>query len=240
MLEKIYTIPVNEAFDACREDHELGCPICNLRKRLENDELEIIMGASMMEPDIRIKTNEKGFCGRHFDMMLARNNRLGLALILESHLAEVRKKTETGGFLGGKTAAIGDSLAKLEASCYVCDRINYSLGKMLENTVYLWESEREFRDKLKAQPYFCLPHFRALLFCGKAELNKKKLPEFQTELAHVVNSYFDELNHDVSHFCKKFDYRYENEPWGNAKNAPERAITFVSSDRSVKQDKPKK
>ena len=91
MLEKIYTIPVNEAFDACRDDATCGCPICVLRKRLEKDELEIILGAAMMDPDIRIKTNEQGFCGRHFDMMLERNNRLGLALILESHLAEVRK-----------------------------------------------------------------------------------------------------------------------------------------------------
>ena len=112
MLEKIYTIPVNEAFDACRDDATCGCPICVLRKRLEGDEIEIIMGAAMMEPDIRIKTNEQGFCGRHFDMMLERNNRLGLALILESHLAEVRKMTEPGGLFGAHkcyAGKIGDS-----------------------------------------------------------------------------------------------------------------------------------
>ncbi|MBR2460989.1 MAG: hypothetical protein IKB34_07155 [Clostridia bacterium] len=240
MLEKIYTIPVNEAFDACRDDASRGCPICVLRKRLENDELEIIMGASMMEPDIRIKTNEQGFCGRHFDMMLERNNRLGLALILESHLAEVRNLTEPGGFMGARTAAMPEKLDALEKSCYVCGRINYSLGKMIENTVYLWESEKEFRDKLDAQPYFCLPHFRALLVSAKANVNKKKLPDFQTALAKVVNGYFDELSHDISWFCKKFDYRYENEPWGNSKDSPERAVRFLSSERSTKPDKPKK
>ena len=35
MLEKIYTIPVNEAFDACRDDASCGCPVCVLRKKLE-------------------------------------------------------------------------------------------------------------------------------------------------------------------------------------------------------------
>lgn len=229
MLEKLYTIPVNEAFDACAEEPGRGCPICRLRERLENDELEIIMGASMMEPDIRIKTNEQGFCGRHFDMMLGRGNRLSLALMLESHLCEVRELTETGGLFGSKTAAIADKLERLEGDCYVCRRISYSLGKMMENVVYLWDSERDFRDKLAAQPYFCLPHFRALLTLGKAKLNKKRLPEFQTVLASVVNAYFDELRGDVSHFCKKFDYRYESEPWGNAKDAPERAISFLAS-----------
>ena len=240
MLEKIYTIPVNEAFDACRDDATCGCPICVLRKRLEGDEIEIIMGAAMMEPDIRIKTNEQGFCGRHFDMMLERNNRLGLALILESHLAEVRKMTEPGGLFGARTNAMPEKLETLENSCYVCGRINYSLGKMIENTVYLWESEKEFRDKLDAQPYFCLSHLRALMASGKLNMNKKRLPDFQAALLKVVNGYFDELSKDVSWFCKKFDYRYENEPWGNSKDSPERAITFISSDRSVKQDKKKK
>ncbi len=230
MLEKIYTIPVNEAFDACAAEPSNGCPVCMLRKRLENDEIEIIMGASMMEPDIRIKTNEQGFCGRHFGMMLSRGNRLSLALILESHLAEVRKMTETGGLFGSKTASIPDKLEKLEGDCYVCRRIGYSLGKMTENIVYLWDSERDFKMKLSSQPYFCLPHFRTLLSQGRSALNKKRLPEFQEALANVVNGYFDELRGDVSRFCKKFDYRYENEPWGNAKDAPERAISFLSSE----------
>jgi len=240
MLEKIYTIPINEAFDACRDNPEKGCPVCVLRKKLEDDELEIIMGASMMEPDIRIKTNEQGFCGRHFDMMLERNNRRGLALILESHLAETRKLTEPGGFLGSRTASMADKLGELEGSCYVCGRINYSLGKMLENTAYLWDTEKEFRDKTAAQPYFCLPHFRALIAAGRSHLNKKRAPDFTVALAETVNKYFDEINKDVSWFCKKFDYRYENEPWGNAKDAPERAILFISSDRSVKPEKKKK
>ena len=28
----------------------------------------------------------------------------------------------------------------------------------------------------------------------------------------------------------KFDYRYNDEPWGNAKDSPERAINFLCSD----------
>ena len=43
-------------------------------------------------------------------------------------------------------------------------------------------------------------------------------------------TYFESLSEDVSWFCKKFDYRYENEPWSNAKDAVERAIKFMSGD----------
>ena len=38
------------------------------------------------------------------------------------------------------------------------------------------------------------------------------------------------LTDDVSWFCKKFDYRYDAEPWYNSKDAVERAIKFIRSD----------
>ena len=81
MEEKIYTIPVTEAFE--KKD---GCPFCRLRRELEEAERDLIMGASKMEPDFRIKTNELGFCKKHYDNMLASGNKLSLALMLESHL----------------------------------------------------------------------------------------------------------------------------------------------------------
>ncbi len=239
MLEKIYTIPVNEAIDAVIQNPAEGCPFCRLYRKLENDETEIILGASMMEPDVRIKTNEQGFCGRHFDMMFERNNRLGLALILESHLAQVREACEPGGLFGMKTSKIPEKLEKLENSCYVCGRINHSFGKMVENTIYLYETESDFRKKLSEVPYICLPHYRKLLVSASAHMNKKMIPDFQKAVAGIVNGYFDELRADVSHFCKKFDYRYENEPWGNSKDAVERAIKFLSCDRRTKPDKQK-
>ena len=32
------------------------------------------------------------------------------------------------------------------------------------------------------------------------------------------------INEDVNWFTKKFDYRYQNEPWKNSKDAPKRAM----------------
>ena len=90
-MEQIYTIPVNEAFEASAADASCGCAFCALYRKLEENELELILGASMMEPDVRIKTNEEGFCKTHYDMMFVRKNRLGMALTLESHLDELRR-----------------------------------------------------------------------------------------------------------------------------------------------------
>ena len=98
LMEQIYTIPVNEAFEASAADKSCGCPFCALYNKLEDDQLDLILGASMMEPDVRIQTNKEGFCRTHYDMMFTRKNRLGMALTLESHIAELREDIKSGAF----------------------------------------------------------------------------------------------------------------------------------------------
>lgn len=219
-MEKIYTIPVNEAFDECALDHGKGCPFCLMYKKVEENELDLILGASMMEPDVRIKTNEMGFCNRHYSMMLKRKNRLGLALMLESHLDHVRK--ESGGFNALK------KIAKINDSCYICSRIEYHIDRMFETAAWLYDTDRKFEEKIKNQPYFCMDHYQKFLAAGKNELNKKKYADFERAVEKVNREYMETLRKDVSWFCKKFDYRYDKEPWGNAKDAIERAIKFLT------------
>ncbi|MCL1792289.1 MAG: DUF6062 family protein [Oscillospiraceae bacterium] len=225
MVETIYTIPVNEAFDLYS-----GCPVCSLYKKLEETELETILGGAMMEPDIRIETNKKGFCGTHYGMMFEMKNRLGLALIIESHLSLGILKTLNGGlFDSGK----GKKLEKQSQSCYICGKIEHSLTKMLENAAYLWEREKEFREKLSNQPYFCLGHYADLLYAASCSMPKKRYAEFAGECDRLMAGYCEKLLADVTWFTKKFDYRNENEPWGDSKDAVERAIRFLSGARRL-------
>ena len=232
-MEQIYTIPVNEAFDASAADSTCGCPMCALYRKLEENELELILGASMMEPDVRIKTNEQGFCRTHYDMMFMRKNRLGMALTLESHLAELSKdlsKGLVGTVIGRPDQKPAKRIAALEKSCYVCTRIDFHFQHMAETAVLLFDTDENFVEKMKKQPYFCLPHYRLLLEKAAARLGKKKLADFADVTERVVKGYMEMLLGDVSWFCKKFDYRYENEPWKNAKDSVERAIKFLRSD----------
>ena len=227
-MEQIYTIPVNEAFEASAEDSACGCAFCAIYNKLEENELELILGASMMEPDVRIKTNKQGFCRTHYDMMFVRKNRLGMALTLESHINELIPETKNSFAL---FAAAGDKtqkrIAALENSCYVCERIESNFCHMMETAVMLWEKDPDFAPKLKAQPYICLPHYREFLEYGVKRFGKKKMPEFAKAASEVVEPYFNKLSEDVSWFCKKFDYRYDQEPWYDSKDAVERAIKFL-------------
>ena len=229
-MDMNFTIPVNEAFEASAADASCGCALCALYRKLEEDELDLILGASMMEPDIRIKTNESGFCRTHYDMMFVRKNRLGMALTLESHLAELKKGIRDTGLGAGQGNKPIKRIGELEASCYVCNRIANNFEHMTDTAVYLWETDPDFAPKLRAQPYFCLPHYRKLLSYGQKRLGKKKQPEFAKQCAAVVEGYMEKLEGDVSWFCKKFDYRYRDEPWNDSKDAVERAMKFLRSD----------
>lgn len=226
MRETIYTIPVNEVFD----DDSGKCPFCLLYEKLQEDELNLILGASMMEPDVRIQTNEKGFCGKHFHQLRVRKNRLGLALIMESHLDEVKKNIKPGGLLArDKSAAPKKAIDALNSSCYICDRIEFNFNNMFHTAGMLYSSEREFRNKFAGRKTFCLPHYRRILEVA-GRLGKPYREDMAADATKVVQAYLDKLKDDVSWFCKKFDYRYENEPWNDAKDAIERAISFLTAE----------
>ena len=238
MAEQIYTIPINEAFDKTLSTEIAECPFCLLRAMLEKNAVEAVMGAAMMEPDTRIETNKKGFCRHHFDMMYGMGNRLGLGLILESHIAEIEKNVFSGGTLfDSKGEKEQKKLGELEKSCYVCDKIDTNFAMLLSNAIYMWEHEEEFREKFKNQRVFCLSHYKMLLEYGVSRLGKKQFPEFFKTARTIMQGYITSLGEDVSWFCKKFDYRYDNEPWYNAKDSVPRAINFLSGGENDKNNK---
>ena len=228
-METIYTIPINEAFEAAMEAAERGeaiCPFCTVSQKLEEDELDLILGASMMEPDIRIKTNEQGFCREHFSKMLRRQKRLPLALMMESHLHELHALLTKKGIMGTSPDKGAKRLSSLRSDCYVCGRVNGNLRRMLANAVYMWEADPAFVTKVKAQKCICLDHF-ALLLEAAQKLPKKKFAALYEDFAGPTYTYLGELCGDVSDFCKKLDYRYEDEPWYNSKDSVERSIRFL-------------
>ena len=160
--------------------------------------------------------------------MLSRKRMLGMGLILESHLAEVKKKVAVRSILKDPSAASISSLEKLNGDCYVCGRIKKNLDAMISTAVYLYENDDDFRIKFRKQPYFCIPHYTALVSYASKKMNKKLFREFFDAAQEVENKYVNSLENDVSWFCKKFDYRYDEEPWYNSKDSVQRSIKFLT------------
>ena len=231
MRDDITSIPVSEVFEP-RD----GCPICRMRDMLEARVVEYITGAAMMEPDVRIETNEQGFCYTHYQMMLGRRNRLGVALMLESHLDEMEKKVFAGAPLLGKSSKKqAKSAGQAASTCFICRQVDWAMERMLATVCRLWENERDFRRLFEEQPALCLPHFSQLVETAEARMNKKYAPDFAKAASALCRNYLTELRGDVSHFCKMFDYRNNGEDadWGNSKDSIERAVWWLTS-REVK------
>lgn len=228
IMEQIYTIPVNEAFEKGAGDESRGCPFCRLRDDLNRNEIELILGASMMEPDVRKQTNLQGFCRDHYGKLLAAGKRLPLALILESHLAEVDKMVKkpvlAPAMAGGGAAK---KLGHMSDNCYICKKVDLYLSKMMDNAAMLWSTDMDFVTKCSKQSFFCIDHFAQFLAAGKAQLDRKTFADFYKSLYGKEEAALKKISEDVSFFAKKFDYRYENEPWEGRENAPETAIDFL-------------
>ena len=226
MRESILTIPVNEIFEP-RD----GCPICRMRDMLEKRTTEYIMGAAMMEPDVRIETNRLGFCKTHFDQMLKQKNRLSLALMLQTRLETVKREVfSTTGIIDNKSKRV-KSLVKNNSTCFVCSKVDWAMERLMVTVFDMYKNSKEFRELFNEQEYICMPHCEMLLSLSGDGLDKRTALDFRDDVLKLGQKQVDILYKDVSHFCSMFDYRNngENADWGNSRDAVERSVEFLTS-----------
>ena len=237
------TIPV---WDAMKLEGE--CLLCSLRRKMEVGEVDRFLGASVMEPDTRIQVNRKGFCKHHQEMLFAVDNRLGHALMLESHLTETRERlakalqsmqqsakgVSQSSFLdrlSGKAPSPKkaletdvEALEKMTESCVVCDSIDENMDRYLHTFFHLYKNESDFRKAFAASKGTCLPHAAQLMRAAAEELSSKELAEFTDTLVKLETEAFDRMQEEISWFIKKFDYRFAGEPWRNSRDSVERSV----------------
>ncbi|MCR5636957.1 MAG: DUF6062 family protein [Clostridiales bacterium] len=204
MGENISTIPINDIFEP-----KSGCPFCRAYSVLEQRSIEYILGGAMMQPEIRIKTNETGFCKTHYKKMLSTGNRLQNALLLQSHLKYISENIFSDGKNGKKIEKQALlSLRRLNGSCYVCDRINLSMIHFMKTTIDMWQKDENFKRLFSQQEYFCMPHYEMLIeTVYKSGITKKEKASFCNEIARLCNKYIETKRKDIDDFCAMFDYR---------------------------------
>lgn len=238
MKEKIYTIPVNEAFSK-----DCECPLCEMVKTLEVEAIKYAVGPAMMEPDYRILSNEKGYCNKHYSMLFSEPNKLSLSLVLETHLESTKKMIEDmekdfDSLLKNKSIfkkdnndekqKILNTLKKHECDCVVCEKINDTFERYIDVLFYLWKNDDEFIKKFENSKGFCLPHFQKLIEYSTKYLSKKEAYDFVIRLYKKQISELSRIEEDIHRFILKFDYRNSEMPWENAKDAPKRTIEKLS------------
>lgn len=236
MKEQLYTIPVNDAFAV-----DCECPVCSMYDSLEKDAIEFTMGPSYMEDDIRMETNKIGFCTHHVKQLYKHQNRLGLALILHTHMQRTNRDLEDllssdkpvkKGLFAKKTenaSPVTEYIENLNHSCYICNRIDRIFARYLATIYHCYEHDEEFRRKFAASKGFCTKHFGMLYEGVPSSLSGKRLPEFIKTLNEVYLTNMKRVTDDLEWFTDKFDYRNEDKPWKNSKDALPRSMNKTNS-----------
>lgn len=190
------------------------------------------MGPSYMEDDTRALTDQYGFCEKHIRDIYNQNNRLGMAWVMKTHFEKVIKEAEknlpkTSAKLLKKDIASTPLLRyvdTLNESCFVCNRINAFMARYVDTVFYLYKSDEEFREKFRNCKGFCTPHYSLLLKTAPKHLGGTMLEEFVDLVNDLYLTNMKRVKDDLAWFINKFDYRYQDEPWYNAKDSLQRAM----------------
>lgn len=236
----IDTAPVWEVY---RQDCE--CPICLLSDRIEASSVDYFLGDSVMEPSQRIEVNEKGFCGRHFKLMFEAGNRLGLALMTHTYMKNTLKwlrenaaqavaaasaeaaKPVFKRVIGKKGEGLqtsAEAVTELEAKCVMCERIRQNMERYIYTVLYMYKHESEFPKLFEDSKGMCLKHYAETLKMAPEHLSGDTLKRFVTTLTDIEMANLQRVTDEIEWFTRKFDYRNENKPWGNSRDAVERSL----------------
>ena len=245
MKEKLYTIELTDAVSAGDE-----CMFCWLERKLEQENLEFVLGSSYMESDIREKTSKQGFCRRHTKMMYDYGNTLGNAWILKSRMEhmnrEFKEQMKQYGQDGGgkKTAGKPSLLAAVtgagkartgkagaarwleseEGHCYICGRMQEIYGRMLDTFALMLREDAGFGQCLMQSPGFCLHHFADVLETCEKNLSPRELKDWIPKLGELMGQNLDRIQGDINWLIEKYDYRNKDADWKQSKDAVQRTM----------------
>lgn len=229
MKEQLYTIPVNDAFNEPCE-----CPLCKIYDNLEQESIDFMLGPSYMEDDIRMETNKTGFCTKHIKQLYDRQNRLGIALMLHTHMKHTGEHIEkmakscnsSKKSLFGKKekSPLIDYIKEIENSCYICNRIENVFDRYIKTVIHCYTHDDDFKKKFNESKGYCTKHYGMLYEYAEKTLNSSALNNFISDLNDIYINNFKCVTDELEWFIDKFDYKNENEPWKNSKDAIQRSI----------------
>ena len=235
MKETIYTIPVNEGFEA--EDE---CPFCAMERKEEQRAIRYFAGpgASYMEPDVRAGTDKAGFCGGHMKKLYDYGNALGCALMLQTYYAGLLEEMQNQlddydlppqkGLFNkkrpqGDGASYWKRLRQRSESCAICEKVDYNMDRYYETFFFLLK-ETEFRQKVEQSKGFCMRHFSHLLENAEEHLSNAQREWFLKTVPNLMLTNMARVKEDLDWMVAKYDYRNASKPWGNSRDALPRAM----------------
>ena len=157
-----------------------------------------------MEPDYRVRVNERGFCDKHLVKLYDGNNKLGLALQLHTRTEHIIKCIDVPR--NAKQARkLADRLEKTANTCVICDEVDEVMNRYYYTVAQMYLAEAAFPEVFAASYGFCMPHFIELL--KMVSYAGKKQEAYAAALTRKQIDTLRKNDADLERFTKRFDYR---------------------------------
>lgn len=210
-----YHIDTGLIFEKLKENSE--CPLCAIKKIVEEQFLHEFLNDAVMEDNTRIKVGKLGFCERHFDMLFTRPNKLSVALQIGTRadcLDGLFAPIKGGAF---KAKAIANKIDASLTTCVICDYVQESMVKYYKTIAQMFLREPEFYKLLISCKGFCMHHYAELLrYSNYAGFSAS---DYVTVISETQNRNMRRLKGELKEFCDKHDYRNAMRPLGNSADA---------------------
>ncbi len=216
MRYHIQTAPIWDAFS--QND---GCPLCKLYEKTEDRLIKQYTDEAVMEPDYRVRVNERGFCARHLEKLFNGSNKLGVALQVNTRTEKIVNDI----FIADnpkKAKKLSDKLASTLDTCVICDEADEIMERYLYTVAQMFTNETDFPKLLKNCGGFCLPHFVQLLryvsYAGKSA------SEYAKVICKLQKDTMRKDNSDLERFTRRFDYNSSDKYSSSTDDALEKSI----------------
>jgi hypothetical protein len=239
MNKDLSQIHIWEAF----ENANTECAICDITRKSKHRLIESLFVEMVMDYNFQVSLGkENSFCKEHFQALYDSNDKLGLAILVDKILENERNKISNiknnkpqtsnrykpkkifNPFTKGQRV---DKLTKKE--CYLCHKIKSSVNNSIELLIMLWEKDEEFRNLYNSSKGFCMEHFNALMEIGNLRIkNKASLLLFKDKTIDLQLENNIRLQNELQWFIKKFNYLFEDEPWGTSRDSLIRSLIKIN------------
>lgn len=202
-----YHIQTAPIWDAYKDNSR--CPLCTLLLAKEKKVVKSYLNENVMDEFFRQRSNSVGFCSTHLQQLYVGENKLGLALQLETRANYIHSNLLKNVPTNKKSAKkVADGI-KSHCGCVICDELNEYIPRYYMTIAQMFDIEPEFPDLFRSA-HHCVKHAAELMsFCEYAKKSTK------TFLQSLTNSLTDDLiktEKELRAFCNCFDYNNRSTP----------------------------
>jgi len=188
------------------------CPLCDLEADAEKTYLTSFQHSRVMEPNVRVQTNRQGFCAAHYRKLYDGENKLGLSLVVHTHLQHVLPeigaaldavtRAAEGRTLKHRVAAAAAPLSDLRDSCFICGLLRADRERYIVTILYLWSRDPDFPAVFRASRGFCIPHFTTMLDEASKMMRADRFRRWLAEAIPLMRGSLEGLERDLHAFSQ--------------------------------------